>query len=461
MKNPTLQFLGAAQSVTGSKFLLRANGHEVLIDCGLFQGKKKLRKRNWNDLPIDPAKVDAILLTHAHIDHTGSLPRLVRQGYKGRVICTPASHELLEVMLPDSGRIQEHDAEYANLKGYSKHRPALPLYTEEDARRALRLIKAVDYRKEIEVAPGIHATFHPSGHILGAAFIELAFEGRRVVFSGDIGSYDRIVMDAPDDIPPNIDYVLTESTYGGRSQSSPPVQDQLRDEIKPVLERKGIVIIPAFAVGRTTLLLYHLRQLQMRGEIADVPVYVDSPMATDATTIYCKYGDEHNLKVDLLRSSEDCPIRARTTHLVRKSSESRELNRHPGPAIIISSSGMITGGRVVHHVKHHAPNEKNLILLVGYQAYGTRGRRLLEGEKSIRMFGRDIPVRAKVASIRGLSAHGDCDDMIAWLKSAPQPPKKTFLVHGEMDALREMGSRVTEELGYAHHTPDYMETVAL
>ena len=306
MKNPTLQFLGAAQSVTGSKYLLRANGHEVLIDCGLFQGKKKLRKRNWNDLPIDPAKVDAVLLTHAHIDHTGSLPRLVRQGYKGRVICTPASHELLEVMLPDSGRIQEHDAEYANRKGYSKHRPALPLYTEEDARRALRLIKAVDYRKEIEVAPGIHATFHPSGHILGAAFIELAFEGRRVVFSGDIGSYDRIVMDAPDDIPANIDYVLTESTYGGRSQSSPPVQDQLRNEIKPVLERKGIVIIPAFAVGRTTLLLYHLKQLQMRGEIADVPVYVDSPMATDATTIYCKYGDEHNLKVDLLRSSDPC-----------------------------------------------------------------------------------------------------------------------------------------------------------
>lgn len=461
MGRPTLQFLGAAQSVTGSKFLLRTAGHEVLVDCGLFQGKKKLRRRNWTDLPMDPAKVDAVLLTHAHIDHTGSLPRLLRQGYRGKVFCTPATQELLEVMLPDSGRIQENDAEYANKKGSSRHSPALPLYTEADALAALRHLEPVGYRKEFEVAPGIRATFHPSGHILGAAFIELAFDGRRVVFSGDIGSYDRIVMDGPDDLPPNIDYVLTESTYGGRSQASPSVQDQLRDHIKPVLENGGIVIIPAFAIGRTTLLLYHLHKLQVRGEIADVPVYVDSPMATDAVTIYCKYGDEHNLKVDLLRSSEDCPIRARTTHLVRKSSESRKLNRHPGPAVIISSSGMITGGRVLHHVKHHAPNAKNLILLAGYQAYGTRGRRLLEGAKTIRVYGRDVPVRAKVASIRGLSAHGDCDDMIRWLGTAPTPPKKTFLVHGEADALREMGVRVTEELGYVHHTPDYMETVEL
>lgn len=459
--SPSLQFLGAARSVTGSKFLFKTSTHEALIECGLFQGLKELRQRNWDPLPMDPAKVDGAILTHAHIDHTGGLPRLIKQGYKGPVWCTPATKELLGLLLPDSGHLQEEEARYANKEGFSKHAPALPLYTKEDGEAALQSLRTVDYRKPFQVAPGMEAVFHPSGHILGAAFVELRAEGKRVVFSGDIGGYGNAVMRDPDPLPDGLDAVLVESTYGGRKQDGRPIEDQLVEHMAPCLKRGGVVVIPAFAVGRTTVVLYHLRRLQESGRLPKCPVFVDSPMATDAVEIYVKYGHEHNLKVDMLKSSADCPIRPHSTTLVRKAEASKKLNDEEGPAIIISASGMATSGRITHHLKNRLPDQRNLILLVGFQAAGTRGRRLLEGAPFVKIHGQEVIVRAQVRAVNGLSAHGDSDDIIRWLGSAKVPPKKVFLVHGEDEGLGAMSKRVAMELKLPWHIPGYMETQVL
>lgn len=454
---PSLQFLGAARSVTGSKFLFKTKTHEALVECGLFQGLKDLRQRNWNPLPMDPGKVDGLVLTHAHIDHTGCLPRLIKQGYAGPVWCTPATAELLSLLLPDSGHLQEEEARYANKEGFSKHAPALPLYTKLDGEAALKSLRVVDYGKSFQLAPGMEAVFHPSGHILGSAFVELRAEGKRVVFSGDIGGYHNAVMRAPAPLPDGVDAVLVESTYGGRKQDHRPIEDQLAEKMLPCLERGGVVVIPAFAVGRTTIVLYHLRRLQDSGRLPQCPVFVDSPMATDAVEIYVKYGREHNLKVDMLKSSKDCPIKTRTTRLVNKAEDSKKLNREGGPAVIISASGMATSGRITHHLKHRLPDPKNLILLVGYQAAGTRGRQLLEGKETVKIHGQEVPVRAEVAAVNGLSAHGDSDDIVKWLGSAKVPPKKVYLVHGEDEGLAAMAKRVGGELKLPFHVPDYME----
>ncbi|PIP82331.1 MAG: MBL fold metallo-hydrolase [Elusimicrobia bacterium CG22_combo_CG10-13_8_21_14_all_63_91] len=457
---PSLEFLGAARTVTGSKFLARTKKSQVLFECGMFQGLKELRRRNWEKFPMNPSELEAVVLTHAHIDHSGLVPRLTKMGYTGPIYCTPASTELLGLLLPDAGYLQEEEARYANKKGYSRHEPALPLYTREDAQESLKQLKTLDYGKPLEIADGVTITFHPSGHILGSGFVEADIGERRVVISGDIGSYDREVMAAPSDLP-GADYVLVESTYGGRSIVSRPVQEQLRERIAPVLDAGGVVVIPAFAIGRTTLVLYHLRKLQERGEIPDVPVYVDSPMATDAVDIYIRYGLEHNLKLDLLRSSNDCPIRAKTMRLIKRVEESKELHGKSGPMIILSASGMIAGGRILHHLKNRGGDPKNLILLVGYQAVGTRGRKLIEGGREIKMFGETHKIRAQVASIQGLSAHGDADDVLRWLGTAKSKPKKAFLVHGEDEGLKAMGERVGAELHWKHHTPHYLEKVYL
>ncbi|MDE2293748.1 MAG: MBL fold metallo-hydrolase [Elusimicrobia bacterium] len=458
---PTLQFLGAARTVTGSRYLLRAAGREALVDCGLFQGLKELRERNWAPMPLAPGTLDGLLLTHAHVDHSGGLPRLVRQGYKGPVYCTPATRELLRLLLPDSGHLQEEQARFANKRGFTKHKPALPLYTAEDGERALLQLEAVDYGRPFTLAPGLEAVFHPTGHILGAAFAELRFEGRRVVFSGDLGGYGHAVMRGPDPLPDGLDAVLVESTYGGRRQDHRPIEDQLADALGPALERSGVVVIPAFAIGRTTIVLYHLRRLQDAGRLPDVPVYVDSPMATDAVLLYCKFGREHNLRADLLESSKDCPIRARTTHLVHRAEDSKALNEVRGPAVIISASGMATAGRVVHHLAQRLPGPDNLVLLVGYQAAGTRGRDLLSGAKSVRIHGEDVPVRAEVKAVNGLSAHGDADDIMRWLGSAKERPKRVFLVHGEDEGLSAMAARVDKELRVPREVPDYLSTYEL
>ena len=457
----TIQFLGAARCVTGSKYLVNCDGAQILIDCGLFQGKKELRKRNWNPMPVSPKKIDAVVLTHGHIDHCGYLPRLMKQGFKGPVFASEATRALLELLLPDSGHLHEEEARYANKKGYSKHSPALPLYTAEEGEQAVKLVRTMAYDKTREVAPGFAARLHPAGHILGSASVELKVGGARVLFSGDLGGYDRDVMSPPVPVPEDMDYVLVESTYGGRSIDNPPIRDQIRDHIRPLLERTGVVVIPAFAIGRTTLVLYHLRRLMTEGELPEVPVFVDSPMATDAVKIYCQFSGEHNLKVDLLNDSTSCPITTPTIHLVKQVQQSKELNHLKGPAIIISASGMATGGRVVHHLKRRLPHKENMVLLVGYQAHGTRGRLLLEGVQELKMLGQLVPVRAQIASIHGLSAHGDSDDILRWLSTASRPPQTTFLIHGEDQALEAMAQRVDSELGFPHHTPDYLETVSL
>ncbi len=456
---PTLEFLGAARTVTGSKFLARTKKSQVLFECGMFQGLKELRLRNWNPFPMNPADLEAVVLTHAHIDHSGMIPRLTKMGYNGPIYCTPASTELLGLLLPDAGYLQEEEAKYANKKGYSKHETALPLFTREDAQESLRQLKTLDYGKPLEIADGVSIQFHPSGHILGAGFVEADVGGKKIIVSGDIGSYDREVMNPPVDLPDS-DYVLVESTYGGRSIDARPVQEQLKEHIGPVLEKGGVVVIPAFAIGRTTLVIYHLRQLQERGEIPDVPVYVDSPMATDAVEIYCRHGIEHNLKVDLLRSSEKCPIRSKTMHLVKKLEDSKDLHRKPGPMIIVSASGMLAGGRSVHHLKNRGGDPKNLILMVGYQAIGTRGRALIEGKRELKMFGEIHKINAKVASIQGLSAHGDSDDVLRWLKTS-KSKSKALLVHGEDEGLDAMSKLVRNKLHWKTHTPHYLEKIKL
>jgi metallo-beta-lactamase family protein len=458
---PILQFLGAAGCVTGSKFLLYANGQEVLVDTGLFQGAKELRLRNWDRMPVDPRKIDAVVLTHGHIDHVGYLPRLVAQGFAGPVYCTPATQALLEILLPDSARIQEEEAEFANRKGYSKHKPALPLYTERDAQQALRRVVTVDYRVESEVARGIIARMHPAGHILGSAFVEMRAEGRTVVFSGDLGGYDSEVMKPPAPLSMHFDYIAVESTYGGRVEQEPPIGDQLTNLLGPVLRARGVVVIPAFAVGRTTLVLYHLRKLMESGALPTCPVVVDSPMATDAVEVYCRFADEHNLRPNELQDASVCPIRTRDITLIRTQEASKALNRMPGPAIIVSANGMASAGRVLHHLKHRLPDPKNMVLLVGYQAEGTRGRLLAQGAREVRMLGVEVPVRAKVASVRGLSAHGDCCEIVRWLETATTKPKRAFLVHGEGDALRDMASAVGTKLGWPTHVPQHLEKCTL
>lgn len=458
---PELQFLGAARTVTGSKFLLTAGGRRLLIDCGLFQGLKELRERNWADLPVPASSIDAVILTHAHLDHSGYLPRLARQGFDGPAYCAPATADLLALLLPDSGHLQEEEARYANKYGYSKHHPALPLYTRSEAERSLGLLRAKPYGKPFEPVPGVRAVLHPSGHILGAAFVELEAGGRRLVVSGDLGGYGNEVMRGPAPIPPETDYVLVETTYGGRRQDHRPVEEQLREHIAPVLENSGVVVIPAFAVGRTTLVLYHLRRLQDAGGIPQVPVFVDSPMATDAVDVHCRHPDEHNLRVDVLKDPERCLLRPRGTRLVRDVEDSKRLNDLAGPAIIVSASGMATGGRVLHHLKRRLPGKGNLVLLVGFQAQGTRGRSLLEGAKKVRMLGEEVPVRARVAAINGFSAHGDADDLLRWLKTARPAPKKIFLVHGEPEGIADVSRRVAEELKFPCHAPAYLEKIAL
>lgn len=459
--NPALQFLGAAQTVTGSKFMILSGGQEVLVDCGLFQGHKELRQRNWNPMPLDPAKIDAVVLTHAHIDHTGYLPRLAAQGFRGPVFCTPATKELLELVLPDSGHLQEEEARFASKMGYSKHADPKPLYTKEEALRCLQLLQTLDYGREAEIAKGIRVRLHPTGHILGAAFVEAVTGGRRVVLSGDVGGYDNPVMRDPAPVPPETDYIVAESTYGGRKTDARPIGEQIDAAVSRTLEARGIVVVPAFAIGRSTLILYHLRKLQEAGRIPDVPVYLDSPMATDAAEIYCRYGREHNLKIDMLKSSKDCPLRARRTHMVRSRDESKRLNELKGPAVVIAASGMATGGRILHHLARRLPDPANLVLLVGFQAAGTRGRSLLEGAKFLKIHGEQVPVRAKVTAINGLSAHGDSDDMIRWIGTAGKRPKKVFLAHGEPEALKAMSQRVSAELGLPNHAPAYMEKVEL
>lgn len=449
-----ITFLGGAGTVTGSKYLLEADGRRILVDCGLFQGFKPLRLRNWAPFPVPPASIDQMLLTHAHLDHSGYIPLLVRNGFHGPIFCTDATLALCGLLLPDSGHLQERDAEFANRRGFSKHKPALPLYSLADAERSLERFRPVSFHKEMPLAGGLTARFLYAGHILGASMIKLNHADMKIVFSGDLGRPNDIVMFDPENIE-TADYLIVESTYGNRTHEARDPEDALAELIHATVSRGGTILIPAFAVGRTQSLLFHLYRLKKTNRIPDVPIYVDSPMAIDATEIFADHMKDHRIS----------PAETRTAfavaRYVRTIDESKRLDSDRAPKIILSASGMATGGRVLHHLETYAPNPANLILFAGFQAGGTRGAAMTEGAKTIKMHGHYIPVGAQVENLHMLSAHADADEIMAWLRHFRSPPKMTFITHGEPAAADALRRRVAEELGWACTVPDYRDEAEL
>ncbi len=445
---PSVQFLGAAGTVTGSAHLVRAGGHAVLLDCGLFQGHRDLRQRNWRDFPFDPAELDAVVLSHAHIDHSGRLPLLVRQGFRGPIYCTRATQALLEVMLPDSAHIQEEQAERANRRGYSRHTPALPLYTTEDAARALRLLVPRRYHEAFSAAPGMRATYRRAGHILGAATIELELERdagpARLVFSGDLGRYDRPILLDPEPVPA-ADVLLCECTYGDEEHpSGAQAVDALARIVRDGARRGGGIVVPAFALGRTQELLWLLQELEGAGRIPALPVYVDSPMAVEITDLYGSHPQDHDPEMRERMLDAAGVWQGKRVRLVRSVAESKALNELRGPVIIISASGMATAGRVLHHLIHRVTDPRTTVLLVGFQAAGTRGRALRDGAKELRIFGQQVAVRATVERIDALSAHAGRDELLRWMDGFERPPAVTHLVHGEPDAAERFAAAVRD-----------------
>ena len=459
----SLQFLGAAGGVTGSKYLFSRGDDQVLIDCGLFQGLKELRQRNWAPLPINLSRLCAVVLTHAHIDHSGYLPRIVSKGYKGPVFATPGTCDLLGVMLPDAAYLQEEEARYANRKGFSRHAPALPLYTIEDAEQALKLLRPTRVDESVEVARGIFLDFGRVGHILGAGSARLSFEvngqKRTLVDSGDLGRYDRPILKDPEPAG-NADWLLIESTYGNRSHAKDS-EIELRDLIKDTVAQRGCLIIPAFAIGRTQELIYTIRQMEDAGEIPPVPVHVDSPMGIEATEIYCRHIDEHDFDMRQLRNQESCPINSRHMVVDKTPEQSKAINSLKGPLIIISASGMATGGRVLHHLKHRLPNPDTTVLFAGYQAEGTRGRLLQDGAKDVKMLGEAIPVRAKIKVLDGFSAHADQTEILRWLRTFKKAPKMTYIVHGEPPAAQALDAVIREQLKWKVEIARHQQVVPL
>ena len=440
-----LTFLGAAGTVTGSKYLLETGGLRILVDCGLFQGYKNLRLLNWQPLPVRPTDIDAVVLTHAHLDHSGALPLLVREGYRGPVLTTHGTRELCGLLLPDSGHLQEADAEFANRHKTSRHQPALPLYTEEDAHRALKLFKPLDFDEPLTLG-ALQLRLRPAGHILGASSVELRQGERTLLMSGDIGRPDDLMMKPPVPIA-HADTLVIESTYGDRQHDDGDHAAELADVIRRTAARGGMVIIPAFAVGRAQALLYQIWLLKQANRIPDLPVFLDSPMAIDTTGIYQRHANEHRLSVD------ECRHMAQVARFCRTPDQSRELNQLTYPAIIISASGMATGGRILHHLMNHLGDRRCSVVFAGFQAGGTRGARLVAGERSIRIFGQDVAVNAEVVSIPGMSAHADAAQIIQWLGTLSHAPRHIYITHGEHDAANALRRRIQRELGWRASVP--------
>jgi len=458
---PTISFLGAAGTVTGSKFLVRADGRQVLLDCGLFQGLKPLRLRNWSPPPFEPARIDAVVLSHAHIDHSGYLPLLVRRGYRGPIHCTDGTADLLRVMLLDAAHLQEEDAARANRYGYTKHEPALPLYTTADAEAALQQLVARPYQREFDVAPGFRAVLRRAGHILGSATVELQVgeEPLRLVYSGDLGRPGRPILRDPEPVEA-ADVLLLESTYGDRSHPLDPTESLARI-VREAAARGGALLCPVFAVGRTQELIWRLRQLEDAGRIPELRVFVDSPMAIDVTEIYCRHPEDHDLDMARLMDRKLCPLCCRQYTLVRTAQESKELNRLGGRVIVLAGSGMATGGRILHHLRHRLPDRRTTVLLPGFQAAGTRGRALQDGAVSLRIHGEDVPVRARVEVLHGLSAHADRGEILAWARGFQRPPRQTHVVHGEPAAAESLAAALRQELGWTARVAADSETVEL
>jgi metallo-beta-lactamase family protein len=446
----TLQFLGGAGTVTGSKHLLKADGKQVMLDCGLFQGLKQLRLRNRQEPPFQPSEIDAVVLSHAHIDHSGYLPLLVRRGFRGPVYCTPATRSLLNIMLPDSAHIQEEEAAYANRKGFSKHRPAEPLYTIRDAQNALKLLDARMYEDAFPVTTGVRAEFRRAGHILGSASIEVQIgDGNPLllVFSGDLGRWGRPMIRDPQ-LVPHADVLLVESTYGDRTHADTDPSDQLSRVVNDAANRGGALLVPAFAVGRTQELIWRLRELEEAGRVPRLPVYIDSPMATDATEIFCSHPEDHDMDMKLLMDEHRCPLCCKPYTFTRTPEASKALNHVKGPLIIIAASGMASAGRIVHHLKQRLPDRRTTVLLAGYQAVGTRGRLLQDGAKMLRMHGQEVPVHAHVETIDALSGHADQGEILRWLGGFREAPRKVFVVHGEPTAAQALSDRLRRQLGW-------------
>ncbi len=443
----TLQFVGGAGTVTGSKYLISTPKTHILIDCGMFQGLKSLRLQNWDGLPIDPAKIDAILLTHAHIDHSGYIPRLIKNGFKGKIYSTAATKDLCEILLPDAGYLAEEEAAYLNKHRKSKHSPALPLFTMEEAQKSLKHFESVPYDQEISLPSGISFEMRYAGHILGAASIVLRVEGKSFLFTGDVGrSNDPVLF--PPKLLPQTDYLITESTYGNKRHNVSDPLSELEEIVSEAFQRNGVIIIPAFAVGRAQTLMFYLWKLKNQGRLPDIPMYLNSPMATNVNGIFKKYHELHQLSA--AESDEVCHV----VKYIRSVDESKALNEKKGPMLIISASGMITGGRVLHHIKQFGPNPRNLILLSGFQAAGTRGEALQHGSSEIKIHGEYLPIRAQVKVLENISAHADYQEMIDWFRASHIRPKKVFITHGEPASSDGMRMRLTDAFGWKCVIPE-------
>lgn len=447
-------FLGAIGTVTGSKYLVREGEERVLVDCGLFQGFKQLRLRNREPFPVAPNSIDGLILTHAHIDHSGYIPLLVKNGFAGKVYCTAGTLDLCEILLPDSGYLQEEEAEYANRRGYSRHHPALPLYTREDAERCLRQFEAHPFGRELHIGTEFRFRFQKMGHILGAASVVLRGRRTSIAFSGDVGRLHDPVLHDPEPCP-LVDFLVVESTYGDRRHAAEDPATLLGDYVRRAWRRGGVVLIPAFAVGRAQSVLYWIHRLKAKGRIPDVPVYLDSPMAVDATEIFRRHRAEHRL------SPAEAEAVCRTARYVNTVEESKSLSARQAPMVLISASGMATGGRILHHLRAFAPDYRNVILFTGYQAAGTRGAAILAGAEAVKIHGEYVPIRAEVGLIENLSAHADYAEILSWLRRCPRPPRLTFITHGEPEAADALRFRIEHELGWECRVPEYRETVDL
>jgi metallo-beta-lactamase family protein len=441
-----ITFLGAAETVTGSRYLVETSQARILVDCGLFQGLKRLRERNWRNPPFEPGSLDAVVLTHAHIDHSGYLPRLASLGFDGPVYCTKGTRDLLGILLPDSGYLQEEEAHYANRKGYSKHRPARPLYTREDAEACLSLLSERDFHQVFDVAPGVTARLTRAGHIIGSACVSLSSGSTSVTFTGDVGRPHDPIMKAPEALD-STDYLITESTYGDRLHSREDPRESLARVVQETVDRGGVILVPAFAVGRAQHLLHLIAELKSGDRIPDIPVCLDSPMAIDATDIFCDHVGDHRIPAEACRQM--CAVR-----YARTQEESVELDGPDvAPMIIVSASGMATGGRVLHHLKRFLPEPRNTVLFTGFQAAGTRGRSLVDGASQIKMFGRYIPVRARIQELGGLSAHADYQELLDWLGASALSPRGVFVTHGEPASADALRRRLTERFQWQVRVP--------